>query len=806
LDEQVLTKWRCSIEDKGYFAVGVFGKVPTLHPDCKARMLKEARLDLMFYLMGQHPELDVEPDPLVSSSGKLEATKTRGIGLTRGLSSTCRLFHFCLAPLFARLLNKTKVVNTLDFPQYVPPGQKQDYEGHTGHCPVTSLLTLTTQKVKGTTVPPGTLVVYDAKKAKEEELFPVNDTTHPWLGLRIGYWPLKEETYTLKQRMTLFQERFRPIRETGLDPFAVYEKRYLLGYYDTTAASKEFCMERIKPATGKKLENSEGKSQIQGTDKKTLDKRKPSQCKGGNEKLPKLKRTLVELEPSNELMKGHCTNGETYASEILSKKPRIKMSDQKESSKQDMLKLTNRTPDSHAMNSETQGLEMLNSKTTIGNGKGSNGFALTELKDTERKGAHDENGQRTRQLSGRNSNQDCDKESKIPTKKTKKRSCTEKDAENCKSIVKEYRPAQKLRKAESQSENDDCVLLEQVPPKKSYTNRPKKQVFSLTPQSKERILNGKWLDADAINVAQEILSKTSQMQGFQPTTLSESLNFEKVREPFVQILFDKERSHWLCISSQNPADQKGPPIVNVYDSLGKGRVSPCITKQIEAIVSDWKGNLVFPPVQQQLNHVDCGVFAIAFATHAALGKNPAGITFNTNIMRNHLLQCLERKQLSTFPTVDLDWQEIEEKVAVLTSAQMEKVYGVEWFNVETLFPKPKPKNLLWMLRNICRIYEKKPKKPDASLTVSEVLNMHKFRSKEARHVIGWYAAGMLGIDEFQERMHSIVSEQISCILFMRGKEGFAKAYQCTSGVGDLFIKRIVFNYKAFRELLPKGSF
>lgn len=794
-DKHVLAKWRNNIEDRGYFAVNIFGKTQALHPECKARMLQEARLDLMFYLMEQHPELDVETDPLLCSGGKMAASKTRGIGLTRGLSSSCRLFHFCLAPLFVKLLANAKVVNTLDFPQYVPPGQEQDYEGHTGRCPVTALLTLTNQKVKGTTVPAGTLVIHDATRTRTEQLFPFNDTIRPWLGLRVGYWPLKEEKYTFKQRMALFQERFRPVHETGVDPFATYEKRYFLGYYDTTAM--EFCMEKMKPDTGGKLKNARGKSQVQGTDQNMLEKEKESN--GGNEKRPNLKRTIIEQKPlrrEQEIPK----NSEIYSSESFTKSPKLRLQpDKKEismvrSSDECVEKKEESNCPTSRMTGTLAGHKMINSQAMMFNGTKQDGSVLENAK-TERD--HVERKQRENQFPERNQH--------IPTKTPKKRRYTEQILENSKSMGKEYRPVQKLRKAQIPSESDDCILIEHVPPKKASTIRPKRQTFSLTPESKARILKGKWLDADAINFAQQILCQSSKVRGFQPTTLSESLSFEKIQEPFVQILFDKDRSHWLCISLQNPTNQNGPPIVNVYDSLGNGRVTTCIEKQIEAIVCDWKGNLVFPPVQQQLNDVDCGVFAIAFATHAVLGKNPAGVTYNTNIMRKHLLQCLENKVLSLFPTVDMDWQEIEREIAVLASAEMERNFGVERLKEKSLYPKPKPKNILWTLRDICRIYEKKRRKPDNSLTVSQVLHMHKCGSKEARHWIGLYAAGMLGTDEFQERMHSIVSEQISCILFMRDKEGFARAYQCTSGVGDLFLKRILFNYKAFKEMLPKGS-
>ena len=44
-----------------------------------------------------------------------------------------------------------------------------------------------------------------------------------------------------------------------------------------------------------------------------------------------------------------------------------------------------------------------------------------------------------------------------------------------------------------------------------------------------------------------------------------------------------------------------------------------------------------PPVQQQNGSNDCGVFAIAFAVHAALGDDIRRLEFDQNQMRDHLL-------------------------------------------------------------------------------------------------------------------------------------------------------------------------
>ena len=68
------------------------------------------------------------------------------------------------------------------------------------------------------------------------------------------------------------------------------------------------------------------------------------------------------------------------------------------------------------------------------------------------------------------------------------------------------------------------------------------------------------------------------------------------------------------------------------------------------------GNVIpvnLPTVQQQTNSIDCVVFAIAYATEFCFIQYTGGqgLTFNTGVMRDHLLQCLSNKQLQPFPKV-----------------------------------------------------------------------------------------------------------------------------------------------------------
>ena len=55
-------------------------------------------------------------------------------------------------------------------------------------------------------------------------------------------------------------------------------------------------------------------------------------------------------------------------------------------------------------------------------------------------------------------------------------------------------------------------------------------------------------------------------------------------------------------------------------------------------------------VDGQINLVDCGLCAIAYATHLAHGKDPIDFLWNHESMRSHLIQCFEDNEMACFPT------------------------------------------------------------------------------------------------------------------------------------------------------------
>ena len=101
--------------------------------------------------------------------------------------------------------------------------------------------------------------------------------------------------------------------------------------------------------------------------------------------------------------------------------------------------------------------------------------------------------------------------------------------------------------------------------------------------------------------------------------------------------------------------------VAVYDSkfLG-GRLSSSLTHQLALSyrllvkTEDEDGEEMDPTLFIDVPYAqhgvsDCGLFAIAFAVHLALGDDAAGLNFDQSKMRQHLLKCFQRKTMMPFP-------------------------------------------------------------------------------------------------------------------------------------------------------------
>ena len=98
--------------------------------------------------------------------------------------------------------------------------------------------------------------------------------------------------------------------------------------------------------------------------------------------------------------------------------------------------------------------------------------------------------------------------------------------------------------------------------------------------------------------------------------------------------------HWICTSCAPGG------FVSVMDS--RILFNP-ITPSTELQLAKIYGSLpVFPPrsslrvnivsVQQQEGVHDCGLFSVAYATEVCLGRKPESVSFDQQLMRQHLIK------------------------------------------------------------------------------------------------------------------------------------------------------------------------
>ena len=155
-----------------------------------------------------------------------------------------------------------------------------------------------------------------------------------------------------------------------------------------------------------------------------------------------------------------------------------------------------------------------------------------------------------------------------------------------------------------------------------------------------------------VSLAQDTLKETfPQVKGFQTVIDGPIQSFEPVSGDFIQILHDGN-GHWVCVSNTK-LDVKDPAAVNMYDSMNQGFIAKFTKQQLASFlcIQSAEMKIIMKSVQQQTSHVDCGVFAIAFATALAFGRDPSKLRFDVPKMRPHLVECLKLKKMSPFPEV-----------------------------------------------------------------------------------------------------------------------------------------------------------
>ena len=206
----------------------------------------------------------------------------------------------------------------------------------------------------------------------------------------------------------------------------------------------------------------------------------------------------------------------------------------------------------------------------------------------------------------------------------------------------------------------------------------------LSKYDEKRLTKQEEITPSAMNLSQDILKEAfPNVKGFK-TVVRGSLQVSgRVSGDFVQILHDGN-NHWVCVSNIG-LDVRDPAAVNMYDSMNQGFIAKFIKQRLASFmcIQSAEMKVIMKSVQQQTSNVDCGVFAIAFATALAFGQDPSKLRFDVPKMRSHLVECLKLKKMSPFPEMKPGCSDI-----VLSKR---KFYTIELF-CSCRMPYEKPKS------------------------------------------------------------------------------------------------------------------
>ena len=162
------------------------------------------------------------------------------------------------------------------------------------------------------------------------------------------------------------------------------------------------------------------------------------------------------------------------------------------------------------------------------------------------------------------------------------------------------------------------------------------------------IINNAVLTDKHIQMAQELLHRQfPHTGGLLSPSIRTAKQFPVMRGEFVQVLHTGG-FHWVCVS--NIGCQRLHDI-KLFDSLYRG-IAPFTKEQIAGLLFVEDSDTIqvqVPPVQQQTNSTDCGVFAIAFATALCYKQDLTTLKFNRREIRTHLWNSLQNDYIGIFP-------------------------------------------------------------------------------------------------------------------------------------------------------------
>ena len=206
------------------------------------------------------------------------------------------------------------------------------------------------------------------------------------------------------------------------------------------------------------------------------------------------------------------------------------------------------------------------------------------------------------------------------------------------------------------------------------------------------IRTGEKLDDGHISAACKMLCKQfPNIQGLYTPVLGQNLSFPPVNSmlllagqgyEYIQVLHTGA-DHWITISIETTDE------VKVYDSMFHS-TTYATKKQIASILhtKSYQVKLQIAMTQFQENSLDCGVYAIAFATDLCHGNDPSQFKYDLPFkLRMHLLDNLKAQKMIPFPSVKLKCRlgYLTEKMNIYCKCRL--LYVAEHGFPSKVFPK-----------------------------------------------------------------------------------------------------------------------
>lgn len=149
-----------------------------------------------------------------------------------------------------------------------------------------------------------------------------------------------------------------------------------------------------------------------------------------------------------------------------------------------------------------------------------------------------------------------------------------------------------------------------------------------------------------INIGQQLIRQHFPNIGGLHSTLLQQKRIIPLASNALQVVYLP--GHWIAVSTVNTEKED----IVLYDSL-----SSTVTEKTKILLSQLvhTSNPHFTVrianVTKQSGGSECGLYALAYVTYLAFGLDPTLFVFNSDLMRNHLVNCIENKKMQPFPTV-----------------------------------------------------------------------------------------------------------------------------------------------------------